>query len=32
MRVVRKGQVRRIGGRDTQAQATLVAETFQSTA
>ena len=29
MRMVRKGQVRRIGGRDMQAQATFIAELFQ---
>jgi hypothetical protein len=28
MAMVRKGQVRRIGGRDTRAQATFVAELF----
>jgi hypothetical protein len=29
MRMVRKGQVRRIDGRDMQAQATFIAELFQ---
>jgi hypothetical protein len=29
MAMIRKGQVRKVGGRDTRAQTTLVAELFQ---
>jgi transposase, IS6 family len=32
MAVIRKGQVRRVGGRDKRAQASFVAELFQVTA